>query len=180
MAKSLGLSCLAVVLFLAVSVSAQSALPFVSNAFSDNMVLQANGSANIWGWTQNPTTLVKVEILRNGASVQVYYAQAENSHWIAPIVQPISFEPATIRISTPDGAQSAQIQNVLFGYVFICGGQSNMQMSVSGAFNASDELPQADLYPNIRLFTAGQGTTSASVRSRASPPPLSLPYPRYK
>ena len=164
MAKLLGFALLAVVCLCAGSVSAQTTLPFVSNAFGDNMVLQANGSANIWGWAQNPTALVKVEIFRGGSSVQVYYAQAENGYWIAHLFQPISFDPANIRISTPDGAQSAMLQNVLFGHVFICGGQSNMQMSVSGAFNASEETPKANNYPNIRLFTAGQGTASSTVR----------------
>lgn len=132
------------------------------------MVLQANGTAHIWGWAQNPTALVKVELKRGGSSVQVYYAQAENGYWIAHLVQPISFVPADIHISTPDGAQSATIQNVLFGQVYICGGQSNMQMSVSGAFNGSEEVSKADHYPNIRFFTAGQGTASSEVRKRFS------------
>lgn len=52
------------------------------------------------------------------------------------------------------------MDNVLFGDVYLCGGQSNMQFAVPGISNASEEAARADNYPLIRLFTVGQGTTS--------------------
>ena len=41
-------------------------------------------------------------------------------------------------------------QNVLFGDVWICSGQSNMEMTVSDVFNATAEIADANNYPNIR------------------------------
>jgi hypothetical protein len=38
-----------------------------------------------------------------------------------------------------------------------------MQFTTSMVFNASTEIAKADQYPNIRVFTVGQGTTSATV-----------------
>nr|AAH84103.1 LOC495015 protein [Xenopus laevis] len=46
------------------------------------------------------------------------------------------------------------LHDILFGDVWLCGGQSNMEMTVSQVFNASKELAKAADYPNIRLFTA--------------------------
>jgi len=46
--------------------------------------------------------------------------------------------------------------------VYLCSGQSNMQMTVSAVFNASKEIAEANAYPYIRVFTVGQGTTSAT------------------
>jgi len=47
---------------------------------------------------------------------------------------------------------------VLFGDVYICGGQSNMQFSMPAVENATEEMGKAASYPHLRLFTVGQGT----------------------
>jgi sialate O-acetylesterase len=52
------------------------------------------------------------------------------------------------------------MQNVLFGDVYLCGGQSNMEFGVSLLENASYEASLADSYPLIRLFTVGIRTSS--------------------
>lgn len=46
------------------------------------------------------------------------------------------------------------LKDVLFGDVWLCGGQSNMEMTVSQMFNASEEMKRASKYPYIRIFTA--------------------------
>jgi sialate O-acetylesterase len=57
--------------------------------------------------------------------------------------------------------ETITLNDVLFGDVWICSGQSNMQFSVSGMFNASVEIANANNYPKIRLFTVSdtQATT---------------------
>lgn len=67
--------------------------------------------------------------------------------------------PYTITFHTDEG-DSAALKDVLFGDVYICSGQSNMQFTVTNGFNATQEVAAANNYPNIRLFTVGQGTTS--------------------
>ena len=52
------------------------------------------------------------------------------------------------------------LQGVLFGQVYICSGQSNMQFSLPLNTNASAEIAAADHYPHIRLFTVGQYNSS--------------------
>jgi sialate O-acetylesterase len=75
--------------------------------------------------------------------------------------------PATEASTTPHSlaflastGQTAEMQNVLFGDVYLCGGQSNMQFSMPAIENASAEAVLADSYPLIRLFTVGWGTAS--------------------
>ncbi|KAM4014830.1 sialate O-acetylesterase [Anomaloglossus baeobatrachus] len=49
---------------------------------------------------------------------------------------------------------SIHLDDVLFGDVWVCGGQSNMEMTVSQIFNASQELARAAHFPYVRLFSA--------------------------
>jgi sialate O-acetylesterase len=60
------------------------------------------------------------------------------------------------------------LEDVYFGDVWLCGGQSNMEFTVNTAFNGTQEIALADRYPHIRLLTVGQGTTSTEVRSLSS------------
>ncbi|KAJ4936023.1 hypothetical protein JOQ06_017547 [Pogonophryne albipinna] len=48
----------------------------------------------------------------------------------------------------------AVLTDVLFGDIWLCGGQSNMLFEVSKIFNASEELKRAAHYPHVRTFMA--------------------------
>ena len=45
------------------------------------------------------------------------------------------------------------LTDIMFGNVWICGGQSNMAFTLSGVYNATDEIKKAANYSVIRLFT---------------------------
>jgi sialate O-acetylesterase len=47
------------------------------------------------------------------------------------------------------------LNDVLFGDVWICSGQSNMGFTVNRMFNASIEIENAYRYSKIRLFSVG-------------------------
>src|SRR5262249_51059155 len=63
---------------------------------------------------------------------------------------------------TVSGKNTITLKNVLFGEVWICSGQSNMQWGVGGSNNAQQEIAAAK-YPQVRLF---------SVRNVTSQKPL--------
>jgi len=73
-------------------------------------------------------------------------------------LDPVSEERSfNIHVSQPltDGTLvTITLHDVLFGDVWICSGQSNMEMTVSMIFNASEEIANAGNYPKIRVFTA--------------------------
>jgi len=48
----------------------------------------------------------------------------------------------------------------LFGDVYVCSGQSNMQFTVHSAFNSTEEIAQAAKYTQIRLFSVGESNIS--------------------
>ena len=125
------------------------------------MVLQrAPQRAVVWGYgdahvvttlTINGTvytTISRSELLAN--------AQAE-SIWSVTL-DPVTDEgPFDIHVTQPlaNGTNATiTLLDVLFGDVWICSGQSNMQMTVGLIFNGSEEIAKAGNYPKIRVFTA--------------------------
>ena len=53
---------------------------------------------------------------------------------------------------TISGKNVIEIKNIMVGEVWVCSGQSNMQMAVQSSANAKQEIAGA-AYPKIRLFT---------------------------
>ncbi|KAM6988355.1 sialate O-acetylesterase-like [Tautogolabrus adspersus] len=49
---------------------------------------------------------------------------------------------------------TATLTDVLFGDVWLCGGQSNMYFNMTQIFNSSEELAIAAKYPHVRTFMA--------------------------
>ena len=44
------------------------------------------------------------------------------------------------------------LKNVIYGDVWVCSGQSNMQRAMNSIFNASEEIAAMEEYPNIRMY----------------------------
>jgi len=55
-----------------------------------------------------------------------------------------------------------ELNEVLFGDVYICGGQSNMEYSMVAVTNKTYERQLANDYPHIRLFSVGHSTQSST------------------
>ena len=97
--------------------------------FSDNMVLQQQSEAKIWGWATS-NTKVKVS---TSWDRKVYSFQSDRSgKWDIKINTPKAGGPYTITISDGD---ELQLKNVLIGEVWICSGQSNMDVPLRGVPN---------------------------------------------
>jgi len=119
------------------------------------MVLQrAPQKANIWGWT---TPAATVTLLFNQKTYTA--TSSANGAWNVLLDATSAGGPYTIDASSSSG-EMAHLTDILFGDVYVCSGQSNMQFTVHSAFNATDEIQQANRYSSIRLFTVGQGTSS--------------------
>lgn len=129
-------------------------LPFVSPIFGDNMVLQRGRPNAIWGWSQ-PGDTVRVEIGDNSATA----AAGADGRWQARIEPPPPGGPYTIKIC---GKQTVELHEVLVGDVWICSGQSNMQVGLAQARNGADEVKNA-IHPEIRVYTVGQRVSYSRV-----------------
>ena len=95
--------------------------------FGDNMVLQQQTEVAIWGWAKVHSS-VKVTTSWNNKS---YSTRADKEgYWEVMVKTPAaSFTPYKVTVS--DG-QKITLNNVLIGEVWLCSGQSNMEMPMSG------------------------------------------------
>lgn len=127
--------------------------------FTDNMVMQQKSDAPVWG-TAESGAKVKVTTSWNKAS---YTATAgEDGKWMVKVRTPKAGGPYSMTI-TENGADPITLKNILIGEVWLCSGQSNMQMPVSGNWakveNHEQEVKNAK-YPNIRLISVERLTSS--------------------
>jgi sialate O-acetylesterase len=134
-----------------------AAKPFVSPIFGDNMVLQRDKLNAIWGWSE-PGDTVRVEIADRSATA----VAAADGRWQVKIHPPAVGGPYVVKIR---GQQTVDLHEVLVGDVWLCGGQSNMQLPLSRARNGAEEIKAAE-HPEIRFFFVEQH----SAYSRAEVP----------
>ena len=136
---------IAFILFLIFSNTA-SANVTLPNIFSDNMVLQRNSEVTFWGFA-NPQEEV---VITPSWNKETYKIKASNqAKWEIVIPTPKEGGPYTITIK---GYNEIFLKNILIGEVWICSGQSNMEMNASWGIENSDEAVKNALNPNIRFF----------------------------
>ena len=124
-------------------------LPFLHGLFTDNMVLQRDISVPVWGWTE-PGATVTVSI---AAQTVTAVAQADGK-WLARLEPMQAGGPFRMKIAGP---QSVVLKNVMIGDVWICSGQSNMEMGIGAATNGAEEIARAT-NSMIRLYIVPEET----------------------
>jgi len=118
----------------------------------DNMILQQRTVVNIWG---RAGASKKVTVNTSWNKKQYTTIADASGRWLVEVSTPAAGGPYDIRIS--DGIPVI-VKDVLIGEVWICSGQSNMEMPVHGFFGqrvegGMDEVFEANQYPMIRMFT---------------------------
>jgi len=138
------------ILFFAFQSSAQIKLPDI---ISDSMVLQQNTKAPIWGWASAGE---KVEVSGSWSNKTTKAVADKDGKWMVKLVTPKAGGPYKVTIKANE---TKTLHGVLIGEVWICSGQSNMEMPVEGwgkstpINNSAQEIANAN-YPAIRLFIA--------------------------
>lgn len=144
---------IAALLMLSGAMSAKVVLPPM---FSDNMVLQQQADAPVWGKAK-PMKTVKITTSWDG---KTYETQADKEgRWKLSVRTPQAGGPYEITFT--DG-QKLVLKNVMIGEVWICSGQSNMEMPLAGWGRIKDyekEIADAN-HPNIRLLHVEQATST--------------------
>lgn len=120
---------------------------------SDNMVLQQQTEACLWG-KANANAEVTIRPSWNRETYKV--TAGADGKWIAKIKTPTaSYNAYTISIS--DGEEII-LNNVLVGEVWFCSGQSNMEMPLRGFWNcpiagANETIATSSKWKGIRVAT---------------------------
>ncbi|XP_022291611.2 sialate O-acetylesterase-like [Crassostrea virginica] len=154
------LSSLCLLICLGTVVSVPAKLSFASY-FNDGMVLQRSPqSAQVWGYCSKPGQNITVTIdgQHPVRAFAVDYPDVQGGVWSVSL--PPQGGPGPVTIEATDGQGTVSLKDVLFGDVWVCSGQSNMEFTLDMALNASFELADAKNYQNIRVFTATKKTSS--------------------
>lgn len=139
-------------LFITNLASANVVLP---NVFSDNMVLQRNSEVKIWGWGSPKE---EITIITGWNNQQYKTIPSNEAKWEILVKTPEAGGPFEINIK---GYNQITLKNILIGEVWLCSGQSNMEMNVSWGIENGEAEAQLANHPNIRFFNVPKLTSSA-------------------
>ena len=121
------------------------------------MVLQQKKNINIWG---KDIAGIKVNIVSSWGESSSAITQ-NNGEWKVQLATPIAGGPYEISIS---GSSEVLIKNVMIGEVWICSGQSNMQVPLKGGLDGNFVNGGLNAIVNsnndkIRFFTVQQNAS---------------------
>ncbi|MBN1900334.1 9-O-acetylesterase [Candidatus Sumerlaeota bacterium] len=127
--------------------------------FGDHMILQRNQDIPVWGWASAGESIM-VELCGRKLKTKA----DENGEWMVRFDPLPESGPFDLVIS---GKNTLRFQDVLIGEVWICSGQSNMDMTVDSAWgkvlNAEKEAQDAN-YPQIRFFNTRHSFSGSPER----------------
>jgi sialate O-acetylesterase len=147
-------STLCAVLLTSAQLFAEIKLPAI---FSNNMVLQRETDVAIWGTADKNAT---VSVITSWNDKKYDTKAAEDGRFKLKVSTPKAGGPYKVTIS--DGA-ALTLDSILIGEVWLCSGQSNMQMPVRG-YNNQPVIGSLDAIlesenPNLRLFNVGMSAS---------------------
>ncbi|MFO7659231.1 MAG: sialate O-acetylesterase, partial [Bacteroidales bacterium] len=129
------------------------------DVFGDNMVLQQETEVWIWG-TAKPAAIVEISV---SWSKQKFAGRSDQSgKWKIQISTPAAGGPFEIKIT--DGDKPLIINNILTGEVWLCSGQSNMEMPMKGyigqPITGSNDAILRSFNKNIRFITVPRAAST--------------------
>jgi sialate O-acetylesterase len=131
----------------------------LADVFGDHMVLQRDKKLPVWGWTENPGQTVTVKLVGQTRTA----TSGPDGRWS------VSFDPIPAggpHVIELDGRVAAY--DVMLGDVWICSGQSNMEMGVDklrGEYTSAPEVIAAANHPRIRLWHASKQFSAEPARA---------------
>jgi sialate O-acetylesterase len=124
------------------SASAQLRVPRI---FGDHMVLQREKSVPVWGWA-TPGEQVTVKV---GTQSHTAKAAKQTGRWSVTLDPMPAGGPYELVVTT--AKEKIAYTDVLFGEVWLCSGQSNMEWSVAISADAKAEIRRGQ-HPLIRMY----------------------------
>ena len=143
-----------VCLYAVMNIQAEIKLPAL---FTDNMMLQQESIAPIWGWTNKHE---KLTISTSWDAKEYQVKSDKQGKWKTNLTTPKAGGPYIIIVL--NGSEIKTINNVLIGEVWLCSGQSNMEMPLKGfpgqpVIEGNDAIVKSS-NKNIRLITVPRAT----------------------
>lgn len=136
----------------------------VAGVLQSNMVIQRDKPAKIWG-TAKVASVITITASWNNAPIMAT-TTALGTWEVSIPAAPANTSPQTLSVTT-SGETAIAFNNILIGDVWICAGQSNMNMPVGplapsfgGVENYAAEIAAAN-YPQIRSYSVKEDYESA-------------------
>ena len=120
------------------------------NVFASHMVLQQEMPLVIWGWAQ-PNETVTVTLASATAQAQAN----GRGEWKVVLPAMKATGPLTLKVT---GSSSVELEDVMVGEVWLCSGQSNMELGIGSARDGAKEIAEAN-YPGLRLLRVTRNWT---------------------
>jgi sialate O-acetylesterase len=128
----------------------------LAGLFTDNMVLQQQTPVPVWGWDKAGANIT----VTTSWDKKVYKTTVgADGRFIIKVATPTAGGPYQLTVS--DG-KPLTLKNVLIGEVWLCAGQSNMEIPVKGyksqpILNSNEAIVESK-NSNIRLFNVPRGS----------------------
>lgn len=137
------------ILILCVHITDTHAKLRFASSYGDHMVLQKSpAKAMLWGYAPEGT---QINICLSGPPQQEATAVADGEGMWRVSLEPVE-AGGPYNVTAASNKETVTLTDVLFGDVWLCGGQSNMEFPTSRIFNASEELRLAADFPHVRFF----------------------------
>lgn len=119
---------------------------------SDHMVLQQEAMVNFWGWNA-PGKEVSIQ---SDWGIDARTTTNPDGKWLIQVETPSFGGPYKVIVSS--GKTSIEINDVMIGEVWVCSGQSNMEMPMKGwpprdSIEGSAQAIAASANSQLRMFT---------------------------
>jgi len=151
--------------------AAEPSAGLLASIFQDHMVLQRDRADAVWG------NAVAGEFLTVSLAGATQRVQADaQGHWRTTIAAATG-GPYSLAVRSDGGAQRV-VNDVLVGDVYLCSGQSNMELPVKWAGNAAAEFATAG-NTSIRMVTIAQRVSPAPQSEFAAEPEWQVAAPAH-
>lgn len=152
------------------------AQPKLASIFTSNMVLQQQMQVPLWGWDK-PGKMVTVSTSWNGKHYKATTDAA--GRWKVKVATPHYGGPYKVTVSN---GKTITLDNVLIGEVWLCGGQSNMEMPMKGFKSqpiiGSNEAILQSKNNNLRLYTVPR-SSKTEVQENSKPSEWHVASPEF-
>ena len=128
------------------------AKPHANKIFTDHAVLQRDQVIEIWG-SSSPSERLTVSVA--GQSLDT--TADPKGNWRVRMPPMKAGGPYELSIVSTTG-EKQQLSDILIGDVFLCSGQSNMEMQVKESMSPDAEIRRANS-PNIRLYNVTRASS---------------------
>lgn len=133
--------------------STTTALTRFARTYSSHMVLQQSPQrAVVWGYYSSSSSTVQLTL--DAVAVATFPGQVPGT-WMAKLPPTEASHTAHTLVLLDDLTNTTTtLDDILFGDVWLCSGQSNMAFLLQNAFNGSTFVNNSMHYPSLRVFTS--------------------------